>query len=455
MKKIYTITYNIITLFLVNVFFWSASYYPKHILEFNSWKTIIILLLNAVYYFLFILLLNIFFARNKSLFSKNIFDPYVQPWKKYGINKALVLVAVKTGLDTIRLLCSALIKGEYIITDVFIVLEWIIIYIVLTNKSSSVFKSKNLFFAMSAIVFGIAFIACFIDIKLILQCNNLYGKYISTSHELISGIRNIDFIHSIISLTLDNVIGFVLIIVHTINFGDTEENDNNNFKLPGDSIRKLFSFFIRISCVTLVLHLLLYVKAFLYPDSTISKFTSSSSDYLKKPDGSFDFADTAITITRLDSDYNNQTCYQGSFISIYNGNTKLNTYHRNYVYSSDYYAKNNFIEYLINGKRVYVYDNEAICFKENGEPKVVMFEEIQDYEYHDIIIKTCEQLISEGNIIAFEYACEYLAYFDKEFIEPYIVRYSLGDFDSDELNMLRENEYKKEYIIEIATKAKD
>jgi len=59
-------------------------------------------------------------------------------------------------------------------------------------------------------------------------------------------------------------------------------------------------------------------------------------------------------------------------------------------------------------------------------------------------------LIEEGNIVAFEYAAEYLSKHDPIFIRSYIDRYSSGIFNELELNMIEGVEYRPDYISEVA-----
>ena len=61
-------------------------------------------------------------------------------------------------------------------------------------------------------------------------------------------------------------------------------------------------------------------------------------------------------------------------------------------------------------------------------------------------------MISEGNVIAFEYGCDYLYRYDREFIEPYIRRYAEEEFIPAEKSMIEKAYYRSDYIAGIAEK---
>ena len=60
------------------------------------------------------------------------------------------------------------------------------------------------------------------------------------------------------------------------------------------------------------------------------------------------------------------------------------------------------------------------------------------------------KLLSDGNIFAFEYVCDYLLASDPLFIQPYIERYAEGHFTEMEKEWMEKNFYKSEYVVNIA-----
>ena len=67
---------NGLTLVLLNFSYFICNFYPKHLLEFNGVLSIVGVLLNLVFYFIFALFLIVVFNKNKNPFSENIFSLY-------------------------------------------------------------------------------------------------------------------------------------------------------------------------------------------------------------------------------------------------------------------------------------------------------------------------------------------------------------------------------------------
>ena len=67
-----------------------------------------------------------------------------------------------------------------------------------------------------------------------------------------------------------------------------------------------------------------------------------------------------------------------------------------------------------------------------------------------MLIELLKQEICQGNNVVFEYGCDYLLDFDKEFIVPYIHRYAKGDFNNNEKQYIEATCYNPEYIIGLA-----
>jgi hypothetical protein len=71
-------------------------------------------------------------------------------------------------------------------------------------------------------------------------------------------------------------------------------------------------------------------------------------------------------------------------------------------------------------------------------------------ESHAVITELCRELISNGNLFAFEFGCEYLLKYDSNFIEPYIEKYAKGEFSVNEFEWFENSFYNEEYIVNIA-----
>lgn len=82
----------------------------------------------------------------------------------------------------------------------------------------------------------------------------------------------------------------------------------------------------------------------------------------------------------------------------------------------------------------------------------MLTKDIAKSEENKYITDILEQLIGEGQTEFFEYGYEYLLKYDKNFIMPYLSRYSAGEFSQAEVN---NNSYVDSlYIQKTAQKAK-
>ena len=80
MKK-QIVFFNTISIILLNIIFWVCNYYPRHLFEFGSVNTVIATILNFIYFIGYFFVLYIFFVKNKTFFSENIFNTF-QPFKE-------------------------------------------------------------------------------------------------------------------------------------------------------------------------------------------------------------------------------------------------------------------------------------------------------------------------------------------------------------------------------------
>ena len=98
-----------------------------------------------------------------------------------------------------------------------------------------------------------------------------------------------------------------------------------------------------------------------------------------------------------------------------------------------------------------MYGDYAICYYENGvTPRIIRMDSLNQCENNVIVTELCKHLIDEGNLFAFEYAIEYLAIYEPEFIRPYIERYSAGLFNAMETCWMEQAYYRSNYIVDLA-----
>ena len=69
---------------------------------------------------------------------------------------------------------------------------------------------------------------------------------------------------------------------------------------------------------------------------------------------------------------------------------------------------------------------------------MVSFQDINWQSNDIILLEVCKELLSEGRLDCFEYICSYIMRYDSDFVQPYLRRYIVSDFTSEELSQAGE-----------------
>lgn len=191
-------------------------------------------------------------------------------------------------------------------------------------------------------------------------------------------------------------------------------------------------------------------KATIFPPSSFETVDASISiSQVYTDDNRFHKNIYDLKLYRIGDNNQSELCYGFKNVILLCDNKKIAYYTSPFVDDAECVT-----EYEVGDNKVSVYGNSAICYIENDVPFVVLFEDIHKLKNNPVIIDVCKKLISEGNVIVFEYAVEYLQQYDPDFILPYIIRYSNGEFNTLELNTLDEFEYRIDYLCNIANSVK-
>lgn len=135
--------------------------------------------------------------------------------------------------------------------------------------------------------------------------------------------------------------------------------------------------------------------------------------------------------------------YQDTKVKIIHGEDAVLTFHTD-IYDDSYAVDVDF--------EACRYGGQAIAWEQDGSAKAMLTKDIAKSEENKYITDILEQLIGEGQTEFFEYGYEYLLKYDKNFIMPYLSRYSAGEFSQAEVN---NNSYVDSlYIQKTAQKAK-
>ena len=454
MSKSKKITLNIITVTLFSVLFWVCNDYPKHILE-TSRLFSLANILRFLYYILFFFVLSLIFTKNKTLFCKQLINPFEPVIKRFNILKISVLIAVQILIDVLKnVLSGALRPYTYVVNSICVLLMWIVIYLVLADKEKNIFKNKKvLIISLSLIIISFLAFLTF-DIFSVNHYFDIFSKYEANSDFSSYELIRLNFLHEVRMVAFDIIIGIILAVSHTL--VATEQEDEKGKKAQ---------FVIRIAVLLFAILVVPYALKFLIcPESQLLCLPLKSSNSIKyKLEGEFHDStrtNAFIRVRKLYGQYFYAYVGYSEIADIQNDNKVIATvnFPGEEGYTSLKYedgelkAKGEFSNYYVGDELVQIYRNTAICFKENGKPCVVKFSEINKCEENPLITEVCKQLINEGNIVAFEYSCEYLLKYDNNFIKKYINRYSRDIFTTKEEEFLEKTCYRSEYISNIARK---
>ena len=109
------------------------------------------------------------------------------------------------------------------------------------------------------------------------------------------------------------------------------------------------------------------------------------------------------------------------------------------------------ISFLIGERKVYLYGYYAICYYKDGKtPQIIRVDSLNKCENNAVVTELCKHLIEEGNLFVLEYAGEYLAKYEPEFIQPFVKRDCEGEFNTNEIRWLENTGYRSEYIVDLA-----
>lgn len=445
---------NVLTLILGNVLFWLCNVYPRHILEISSARSIVATFINFIYFVLFDLFLVIVFSKNKAPFAKNIFDKNVPVVKRFEIIRLLLLLFIQMIADIIALLIGKMaMEWKYIILDIVIVLQWFVIYIIIADKPIVFWKRPILLLICLVSVTALLGFSIYVDEKWLADTALFFTKYEVGSPILLSIQTNLQFAWEVKALVLDTLIGLIMIWLHLCNMKKEEPEENSDI-LRG---RRVATLLIRGSVLINVFVVMVIFKFTVWPDNSLQRSnTHSRSVGFKERD--FYNRVTDYELIRMGEDDTENIYYEThSYYIFWEQCTKQLFFTSDAHWPYDYFSENGQIRngytrerFLIGEKEAYLLFNQVICFYEESKPQAIRLEELNYLDKNDIVIAVCKELLAEGNIFIFEYACDYLLINDQAFIRPYIERYAEGRFTDIEKEWMEKNFYKSEYVVNTA-----
>ena len=452
MKKSLKITYNVITLFFLNFTYYVCNYYPKHIVEFSSWESVVGVLWNLLFYFLLFSILIIAFKKDKTIFSSQLFNRFSPIMERFEITLLLKLFAVQMAVDFVYLL-SAIYLKEYtgFIGSVLTLAGWFAIYFVATKNRFNLLNNKKYFvLGLTACTLFLA-ISLFFDYRILDTINSYTEKYQENSAVLHNATTNINYFANLKNFVFDTIIGVIIVIFHFTSINPKKVTKGKGIKSEKEATKLLTRSFLLI----IISACLIVIRLCIFPYSTLKKMQIKSSDTKVYMSGDRFYASSdRFMISRLNGYGQERTTFQKTTIKIYCNESKISNISidgaykiRDYSISGNQMSMNDkFTEYEINGQSVFVLEDLAICYHENSTPKVVEFKEIGNQEESAVLTATIKKLVSDGNVLLFVNSYEYLEKYDSSFANSIAERYSNARFTANEKSYIDKIGYRTEYL---------
>ena len=448
MSKKLKLSYGLIPIILLNFLYWLCNNYPKHILEFDAKHSIISIAINVIFFSIYNFFLVLIFCKNKTVYSKDIIDNNLPLYKRVEFRKIAFLFGIQLIVDTITILLNKTSVQLFpYFTDILMIVNWIVIYLVLTSREFTFLKNKKVTLVTVVIMLSVFVINAILNIVIFSDYLKLMGKYEESAPILNVALNNAKFLYEIKSLAVDSIFATLLITAHII---------SNHSHVKSKEYGKKSRVFIRISIFFIAFVILFFSKITIWPDRCICGSRANDSKITNYEEyGMFDEYRRYEEIYRYSKSLKGvQICYSKYDIQIQKDNIEtvfLRFYNKDILHK--YRAEQNKIienEYIYkcfeNNVKAYLYNSTAVCFYDNNVPKIVLLSELNDCEENLSITYVCEKLISDGNVYIFEYACEYLVKYDFEFVENYISRYSNGEFTKTELRWMEISNYNPQFV---------
>lgn len=452
MSKKIKLSYGLIPIILLNFLFWLCNNYPKHILEFDTMYSIISVAINVIFFTIYNFFLILIFCKNKTVYSEDIIDNNLPLHKRIEFRKIAFLFGIQLMVDAITILLSKTSVQVFpYVTDILMIANWIVIYLLLANREFTFLKNRKVTLVTAVIILLILGTSIGLNKFIFSDYLVLMGKYEKSASILNVVLNSAKFLYEIKLFVVDFILATLLITAHIV---------SNHTCCNTKEYAKKSRAFIRISLFFIAFAILFTSKIAIWPDRCIYGSKANDSKSINYEEyGMFNECRGYKEIYRYSNSLNGvQICYSKYNVQIQKDDIEskfLDFYGKDVLYK--YRAEQNQIvenDYIYkcfeNDVKAYLYYSAAICFYDNDVPKIVLLSELNYCEENVSVTYVCEKLLSNGNVYMFEYACEYLIKYDFEFIENYINRYSKGEFTEIEQRWMEISNYRSQFVEELA-----
>lgn len=424
---------NCVLIIVMNLIYFVCNRFPKHIIEFSGPNNVFATIVNLLYFIIYFMVLIIAFSKSKTIFSEFVFSPFEKFAKRFEILRLAGLIVLQIAIDLIAFYLTSFDIMQLYILDTITFVQWILIYLICANKETNFFK-KLIPSLLTSLAIILIFAASMLLNDLIVHTYpSEIGKY-SSDANLSNAQINREFLFEIKSLLLDTLLGISLIVSHFL--------VNKEIKQKEGAI----AIFSRIVVIFVIAFPMLSFKYLLLPYQCIKNTTVYSPNMVNSDSPANFYAwGKDYTATRLD---------EKSEPKAYYNLTKHKIVHRQKEIKSFFSGNDNlkFKAFLTDNISYDLYGNEAICYLDNSEARVVLFKELYKTEKDGTLLEITENIIQNQNWEAFEYAAEYLYKYSPQKIEDMLVSLSNNEFTNEQLSSLNEFKINPEYIQKISKK---
>lgn len=354
---------------------------------------------------------------------------------KYVFSLIAVLAAVLL-LDALQLFFNSF-SGYYafIISDLRIVLEWLLVFSVILRvlrlKRSP--KNKNLIISACVLLFVSLTIAAALDLADIAAIRRTAEKYTLSGAETLTVIQNTDFMHGARGAVLDAVSGTIIFTAAFFSRAAKNESENKE-KVTLDTV------ILRIFLVFVMCFMICGVKTVLLPQSALknTNITGNSSSH-----STADFyTDTSVVrISRVEGDGSSKEVYCMTKCEIRYADKPLYKCRidgESYGMSTEIQGNriimsDGFERVDIGGVGVKVLSDRTICYVIGETPYCIPLSGIKNQSENRVVTDFCKKMLDDGRLEYYEYSCEYLSKYAPDILTPYTERYASKNFTEEEL----------------------
>lgn len=435
---------NIVGILLFYFVFWCGNTAcTAHILEFESLLSVGKVLFNLVYYILFFWFLTVCFTENNFIFYKTAeASPFATFFERFHVKKILLLLGVQVVFDLLRILFIEFAQEySFIWQDIFVAIRWGLFYTILQYREEESFlKKRKLVLIVAACILLMLGVSVCLNLNGLAELHFWAKRFDPESQNYLLLFENFQFERASGNLALEACIGVILCVFHMASI-----DESKNYPIKKTDL--FFKIPMR-SCFFLVIGLLMIgIRYFVFPYDVFATWSGPNSywqTHVKEKD--FFVEDAGCVLEKMVGYGKKETHYKDYNYKVYYANFE----EKDLVKQFKPYYDGEYAKYNIGDQTVEVRANRAICYGDKDEGKVILFEEIAKQPKNDLLIQVCKRMIEDGNVVAFDFAREYLLRYDSAFMEPYIKRYARGEFADKEKAFIEESSYSKEYLMGIA-----